>query len=269
MRQHRGAHLIGLTAPRAGPARRGRRSAPPQRHSRPGGQAGGAGRRPEYAFCPRRGHRHGSGPLTDQQLRVLALLSLGLTASTVAARLGLSERGVAKSKMAIFTKLGAQSQAQAVATALANGLLGPSTVLPQTSTDVPIERLVREKSRLPQPGSTGQLYRSDLPKVVTVHDNRFVAAGLLEALAGRAEVVADSAYGAAALRLADLITPDVVVAGELLGDGLIDHFLTDLVRVGARVLLLVDELHADRVLELGGAGPVRGVYHRPRPGRCG
>jgi DNA-binding NarL/FixJ family response regulator len=84
----------------------------------------------------------GSGPLTDQQLRVLALLSLGLTASTVAARLGLSERGVAKSKTAIFTKLGAQSQAQAVAAALANGLLGPSTVLPQTSTDVPIERRV-------------------------------------------------------------------------------------------------------------------------------
>jgi DNA-binding NarL/FixJ family response regulator len=67
-------------------------------------------------------------------------------------------------------------------------------------------------------------------------------------------VVADSAYGAAALRLADLITPDVVVAGELLGDGLIDHFLVDLVRVGARVLLLVDELHAERVLDLVGRG---------------
>jgi two-component system, NarL family, response regulator NreC len=100
------------------------------------------------------------------------------------------------------------------------------------------------------PAVRANVYRSDLPKVVTVHDNRFVAAGLLEALAGRAEVVADSAYGAAALRLADLITPDVVVAGELLGDGLIDHFLADLVRAGARVLLLVDELHTDRALEL-------------------
>ena len=75
---------------------------------------------------------NGNGPLTDQQLRVLALLSLGLTASAVAARLGLSERGVAKSKMAIFTKLDAQSQAQAVATALASGLLGPSTGLTHT-----------------------------------------------------------------------------------------------------------------------------------------
>lgn len=70
-----------------------------------------------------------SGPLTDQQLRVLALLSLGMTASAVATRLGLSERAVTKAKAAIFARLGAQSQAQAVATALARGLLGPSTAL--------------------------------------------------------------------------------------------------------------------------------------------
>jgi DNA-binding NarL/FixJ family response regulator len=75
---------------------------------------------------------NGSGPLTEQQLRVLALLSLGLTVAGVAARLGLSERGVAKSKAAIFAKLGVQSQAQAVAAALANGLLGPSTRLEQS-----------------------------------------------------------------------------------------------------------------------------------------
>lgn len=100
------------------------------------------------------------------------------------------------------------------------------------------------------PAVRANVYRRDLPKVVTVHENRFVAPGLLEALAGRAEVVADSAYGAAALGLADLIAPDVVVAGELLGDGLIDHFLPDLVRLGACVLLLVDELHPERVLEL-------------------
>ena len=111
------------------------------------------------------------------------------------------------------------------------------------------------------PAVRANVYRSDLPKVVTVHDNRFVAPGLLEALAGKAEVVADSAYGAAALRLADLISPDVVVAGELLADGLIDHFLADSVRVGARVLLLVDDLHADRVLDLVG----RGRQGRARP----
>ena len=104
------------------------------------------------------------------------------------------------------------------------------------------------------PAIRAHLYRSDLPKVVTVHENRFVAPGLLEALAGRAEVVADCVYGAAALRLTDLLVPSVVVAGELLGDGLIDHFLPDLVRAGARVLLLTDELHPDRFIELVGRG---------------
>lgn len=64
--------------------------------------------------------------LTEQQLKVLSLLSLGLTASQVARRLGLSERGVAKSKQAAFAKLGTQSQAEALSAALAAGLLGPS-----------------------------------------------------------------------------------------------------------------------------------------------
>jgi DNA-binding NarL/FixJ family response regulator len=66
------------------------------------------------------------GPLSGQQLRVLALLSLGMTAAEAAARLNLSERAVAKSKAAIFAKLGAQNQSQAVAIGLAAGLLGPS-----------------------------------------------------------------------------------------------------------------------------------------------
>jgi DNA-binding CsgD family transcriptional regulator len=68
------------------------------------------------------------GPLTVQRLRVIALLSPGgLTAPEVAARLGSSERGVAKSKAAIYAKWGAQSQAQAVASALAARLLGAPT----------------------------------------------------------------------------------------------------------------------------------------------
>ncbi len=87
----------------------------------------------------------------------------------------------------------------------------------------------------------GHVYRRDLPKVLTVHEHRFVGPALVGALAGRAEVVGDTAYAAAALQLVDMLTPTVVVAGELLGDGVIDHFLPDLVRAGTRVLLLVDE----------------------------
>ncbi len=98
------------------------------------------------------------------------------------------------------------------------------------------------------------LYRKDLPKVVTVHENRFVAPGLQESLAGRADVVGDTAYGAAALQLAEMLTPSVVVAGDLLGDGVIDHFLPDLVRAGTRVLLLADAVPGERVLTLVGRG---------------
>jgi DNA-binding NarL/FixJ family response regulator len=67
----------------------------------------------------------GQKPLTDQQLKVLSLFSLGLTAAQVASRLGLSERGVAKSKQAAFAKLGVQTQAEALSAALSAGLLGP------------------------------------------------------------------------------------------------------------------------------------------------
>ena len=104
------------------------------------------------------------------------------------------------------------------------------------------------------PALRAHRYRSDLPKVVTVHDNRFLAPGLLEALQGRAEVVGDTAYGAAALQLAQMLTPDVVVAGELLGDGLIDHFLPHLVRAGTRVLLVVEAIQGERALGLLAAG---------------
>ena len=64
----------------------------------------------------------------------------------------------------------------------------------------------------------------------------------------------DTAYGAAALQLTDMLTPSVVVAGDLLGDGVIDHFLPDLVRAGTRVLLLADDLPGERVLSLVGRG---------------
>ena len=98
------------------------------------------------------------------------------------------------------------------------------------------------------------MYREDLPKVVTVHENRFVAPGLQEVLTGRADVVGDTAYGAAALQLTDMLTPSVVVTGDLLGDGVIDHFLADLVRAGTRVLLLADNLPAERMMSLVGRG---------------
>ncbi len=97
-------------------------------------------------------------------------------------------------------------------------------------------------------------YPVHLPKVVTLHEHRVLGTGLLEALRGRAEVVGDTPYGAVAVELGEFLLPEVVVTGELLADGLVDHFLPALVRAGCRVLLVVDDLQVDRMGALVGRG---------------
>ncbi len=98
------------------------------------------------------------------------------------------------------------------------------------------------------------VYRRDLPKVLTVHEHRFVGPALVDALAGRWESWAMQRTPQLHFSLVDMLTPTVVVAGELLGDGVIDHFLPDLVRGGTRVLLLVDDIPGDRMLALVRSG---------------
>lgn len=97
-------------------------------------------------------------------------------------------------------------------------------------------------------------YRSHLCKLITLHDQRVLGPALLGELSGQAEVVGDTPYGAVAVQLAEFLQPDVVLAGELLGDGLIDHFLGELVQAGCRVLLVVEEVVPDRLAELLGHG---------------
>jgi DNA-binding CsgD family transcriptional regulator len=91
----------------------------------------------DVPFVLTSGASSGSSPLSGQQLRVLALLSLGLTVAEVAVRLSLSERAVTKAKVAIFAKLGVASQARAVAGALAAGWLGPATAPSPLTTGEP------------------------------------------------------------------------------------------------------------------------------------
>jgi DNA-binding NarL/FixJ family response regulator len=91
----------------------------------------------DMPFVLTSGASSSSSPLSGQQLRVLALLSLGMTVGEVAVRLGLSERAVTKAKVAIFAKLGVASQARAVAGALAAGWLGPPTASSLVTTGKP------------------------------------------------------------------------------------------------------------------------------------
>lgn len=125
-RQNPEAEVIGLTtvgrpAPRPGITLLPRSATPEQL-----AELVQPGRERTVPFVLTAASTDGNGVLSSQQLRVLALLGLGLTAADVANRLGMSPRGVSKSKMAIFAKLGVQSQAQAVGVALATGLLGPA-----------------------------------------------------------------------------------------------------------------------------------------------
>lgn len=63
------------------------------------------------------------GELTPQQVRVVALLSLGCGVPETARCLGISPRAVARTKVAAYARLGVQNAPQAVAVALERGIL--------------------------------------------------------------------------------------------------------------------------------------------------
>lgn len=96
--------------------------------------------------------------------------------------------------------------------------------------------------------------RPGLPRVVVAHDHAFVGALLQDALADGVDVVGDTLFGQAASALCELFVPDVVVAAEVLGDGLVDAFLPEILRGGSRVLVVTDPLDPGRAVDLVGKG---------------
>jgi DNA-binding NarL/FixJ family response regulator len=73
----------------------------------------------------RRRERTADQPLTARQAQVLSLISQGRSADQIAAALEVSISTVSHHKREIFARLGARSQAQAVRTAMQQGLLQP------------------------------------------------------------------------------------------------------------------------------------------------
>jgi DNA-binding NarL/FixJ family response regulator len=69
-------------------------------------------------------------------------------------------------------------------------------------------------------------------------------------LADRVNLVGETMFGEAAAALCELFVPDVVVTGELLGDGLVDTFLPVFVRAGSRILLVTEAPDVRRSLDL-------------------
>jgi len=90
--------------------------------------------------------------------------------------------------------------------------------------------------------------------LVVVHESRLVAPAIRAHLDGRIEVLAETVFGAAVVAMAELLSPDLIVASEVFADGLVDQFLPLLLRCGSRVLVLVERGGAERVLDLLEAG---------------
>ena len=65
------------------------------------------------------------GGLTGPELQVLALISSGVTSAQMSQRLKTSAKTLENRRQSLFTKLGVQSQSQAVAVAVVSGILGP------------------------------------------------------------------------------------------------------------------------------------------------
>jgi DNA-binding NarL/FixJ family response regulator len=93
-------------------------------------------------------------------------------------------------------------------------------------------------------------WRAGEPRIVVAHELRILAPALRVALAGRVQVVSQTMFGAAAVALSEILTPDVIVAGDLLSDGLIEQFLPGLLRTGARVVVVTHDADTDRGLRL-------------------
>ena len=102
-------------------------------------------------------------------------------------------------------------------------------------------------------------YASDLPKVIVLHDLSIVPELVRLMLTGRAEVVAETISGRAAVALCELFEPDVVVVGDMLVDGVAEYYVPALVHTGARVIMVPEPGDTARFLEfveLGATGIV-------------
>jgi len=97
-------------------------------------------------------------------------------------------------------------------------------------------------------------YTSGLPTVLFVGDGGVVAEAVRLLLTGHAEAIAEVRSGSDAVALCELAAPDVVVADELLDDGVAESFVPALVRTGARVLLLCGPAETARLVALVALG---------------
>lgn len=108
--------------------------------------------------------------------------------------------------------------------------------------------------------------RPGLVKVVVLHEHRWVAPLVAEVLSDVVEIVGATASGEIAVRVSEVFRPDVVVASDVLADGVVDNFLARLIRTGTRVIVLAETLELSRMLSLAERGVTGFVDGAGSPG---
>ena len=83
-----------------------------------------------------------------------------------------------------------------------------------------------------------------------LHDYEVIRDVLELTLGGRIDIVGETRSGQAAVALSELYVPDVVVAGEMLIDGVAEYYVPALLQTGARVLLLTDSHDTGHMLDM-------------------
>src|SRR5208283_779305 len=101
------------------------------------------------------------------------------------------------------------------------------------SAAVPMSR-TQVAPRYRQPSIRVSRFTSGLPRVVILHDHEYVPEVLKLLLADRVDVVAQTPSGRAAVALSELLVPDVVVAGEMLIDGVAEYYVPAVLQTGTR-----------------------------------
>lgn len=108
----------------------------------------------------------------------------------------------------------------------------------------------RRVPRYRQPSIRVSRFTSGLPRVLILHDHAYVPEVLELLLADRVDVVAQTRSGRAAVALSELHVPDVVVAGEMLIDGVVEYYVPAVLQTGTRVLLVSEPHETARLVEL-------------------
>jgi DNA-binding NarL/FixJ family response regulator len=114
-----------------------------------------------------------------------------------------------------------------------------------------------------QPAISVNRFTSGLPKVLVLHDVAVVSEVVKLLLADHVEVVAETRSGKAAVALCELLTPDVVIAGDTLVDGVIEYYVAAILQTGTRVLLVSPPHDTATALDLAALG-VTGIIDDDR-----